>query len=239
MTKQKKVLAAVIGILIMAVVIGAPGFIYAASEQETQAPEGQHAEQAVDKTVEQTGHDTPAAHGETSHGETGHGEGHGFNWGQFIGKTINSIILFGGLILLLRKPIIKLLTQKTLDVKTDIQHREDELEKTSRQLENLQKRLEKIEDEISHIKLSAEESGNQEKKRIEELGAKEAQRILELTEAEIDVKIENSIRNLKTKIADLTIEHFKKDIRQQLDKDAHERIIDKNIQRCGEISERK
>lgn len=169
--------------------------------------------------------------------EDEHGEHH-FDWWGFIGKTINALILFGGIILLLRKPLIKLLAQKSTDIKTDIQQRENEVERTTTELEKIHKRLEKIEEEVAGMKQSAEKSGNEEKKRIEELGAKEAQRILEVTEAEINTKVENSIRNLKAKIADLTIEHFKTDIQKQLDKKAHEKIIEKNIQKCGEIIER-
>ncbi|MGD2089866.1 MAG: hypothetical protein PVH61_27065 [Candidatus Aminicenantes bacterium] len=166
-----------------------------------------------------------------------HGEHH-FDWWGFIGKTINALILFGGIILLLRKPLIKLLAQKSTDIKTDIQQRENEVERTTKALEKIHKRLEKIEEEVAGMKQTAEESGTEEKKRIEELGAKEAQRILEVTEAEINTKVENSIRNLKARIADLTIEHFKTDIQKQLDNKAHKKIIEKNIQRCGEIIER-
>jgi F-type H+-transporting ATPase subunit b len=182
---------------------------------------------------------TPASgFGEGEPGSGGEPGTHHFDWWGFIGKTINSLILFGGLILLLRKPLIKLLTQKSLDIKTDIQQRENEVERTANELQKIHERLEKIEAEVAGMKQIAQKNGNEEKKRIEELGAKEAQRILDLTDAEIDLKVENSIRNLKAKIADLTIEHFKKDIQKQLDKKAHEKIIEKNIQKCGEIIER-
>jgi len=182
---------------------------------------------------------TPAfGFAEGEHESGGEPGAHHFDWWGFIGKTINSLILFGGLILLLRKPLIKLLTQKSLDIQTDIQQRENEVERTTNELQKIHERLEKIELEVAGMKQNAQKSGNEEKKRIEELGAKEAQRILDLTNAEIDLKVENSIRNLKAKIADLTIEHFKKDIQKQLDKKAHEKIIEKNIQKCGEIIER-
>jgi F0F1-type ATP synthase membrane subunit b/b' len=182
---------------------------------------------------------TPAfGFAEGEHENEGAHEEHHFDWYGFIGKTINALILFGGIILLLRKPLIKILAQKSTDIKTDIELRENEVEKTTNELEKIHKRLEKIEEEVAGMKQTAEESGDQEKKQIEELGAKEAQRILEVTEAEINTKVENSIRNLKAKIADLTIEHFKTDIQKQLDKKAHEKIIEKNIQKCGEIIER-
>jgi F0F1-type ATP synthase membrane subunit b/b' len=204
MTRQIKVLTAVIGVIVLALILTKPAFGFAQGE-----------------------HESGSEHGE-----------HHFDWWGFIGKTINSIILFGGIILLLRKPLVKLLSQKSVEIKTDFQERENELEKTTNQLKQLQQRLGKIEEEVASIKKKARESGNREKKNLQELGEKEAQRILEVTEAEINTKVENSIRNLKARIADLTIEHFKTDIQKQLDKKAHEKIIEKNIQRCGEIIER-
>ena len=158
---------------------------------------------------------------EGEHESEGKHKDHHFDWLGFTGMGINALILFGGIILLIRKPLIKLLAQKSVDIKTEIQQREIEVERTNNELEKIHKRLEKIEEEVAGMKQTAKENGNQEKKRIEELGTKEAQRILELTETEINTKVENSIRNLKAKIADLTIEHFKTDIHKQLDKKAH------------------
>jgi F-type H+-transporting ATPase subunit b len=166
-------------------------------------------------------------------------EEHHFDWMGFIGKVVNSVILFGGLFLLLRKPIGKVLKQKSGEIKADIGHREEQLNMASDQLDDIKNRLSKIEEEIIDMKSAAEKNGNEEQKRLEELGAKEAQRILDITDAEIATKIENSIRNLKARIADLTIEHFKNDIRIRLDEQAHEKIIEKNIEICGDIIERK
>ena len=173
------------------------------------------------------------------HGEqAGHGEHH-FDWMQFLGKTFNSVVLFGGLFLLLRKPLVNLLAQKSLDIKNDIVQREELVKTTSTQLDDIKKRLEVIEEEVKGMKANAEKSGNDEKKRIEELGKKEEERILAMTEQEIDNKVESSIRNLKERIADMTIEHFKKDIKTQLDKKTHEKLIEKNIKIIsGETIER-
>ena len=68
---------------------------------------------------------------------------------------------------------------------------------------------------------------------------KSEKKIKLLTEKEIDVKIESSIRRLKSKIADLTVEHFKKDITLELNDKLHDKIIEKNIEISGEIIERK
>jgi F-type H+-transporting ATPase subunit b len=167
-----------------------------------------------------------------------HNGDHGFSWWAFVGRMLNSTILFGGLIYFLRKPLRKVLTQKILDIKTDIDQREVQLKSTTSQFEEIKKRLEKIEKEVEGIRNSAIAQGNEEKLRIKKLGQEEALRIQEITNEEIDIKVESSIRNLKQRIADLTIEHFKKDIDSYLDKTKHEKIIEKNIKVSGDIIDR-
>ena len=96
-------------------------------------------------------------------GEDGE-QNHHFNWWGFLGKLFNATVLFGGLIFLLRKPLIKLLAQKSLDVKNDILQREELLKTTTGHLENIKKRLEKIEEEVENMKNNAEKSGEDETK---------------------------------------------------------------------------
>jgi len=122
-----------------------------------------------------------------------------------------------------------LLAQKSMDIKTDITQREERLKITDTQLKGILERLAKIEEEVQAVRDSAEKSGNLEKKHIEEAGENEARRILALTEEEIGNKMETAVRNLKERIADLTITHFKKDIAAHLDSPMHERLIEKNI----------
>jgi len=165
-----------------------------------------------------------------------HGD-HPFDWSGFWGWVINSTILFGGLIFLLRKPLVKLLSQKSLDIKNDILNREKELAVTSKEFKKIKNRLDGIEKEVQEMKQIAEKSGNEEKTRIEELGKKESEKILSLTETEINTRVESSINKLKAKIAELTIDHFKKDVGSLLDENTHRRIIDKNIEISGDIVE--
>ncbi|MCU0285042.1 MAG: ATP synthase F0 subunit B [Acidobacteria bacterium] len=166
---------------------------------------------------------TPGSHQQTAE------EHHGFNWKGFFGKIFDSTLLFGGIIYLLRKPLINLLVQKSEEIKSDIIDREQLLDSKSIQLTKIRERLEKIEEEIQAIKFNAEKNGLEEKKNIEELGKNEAQRILALTEEEITNRMEIAVRNLKEKMADLTIENFKKDIAANMTPAMHERLIEKNI----------
>lgn len=166
----------------------------------------------------------------------GHDE-HGFNWVAFFGKVINSTLLFGGLYLLLRKPVSKMLGDKTAEISDDIRKREDHLEQSTSQYEDLLTRLEEIEGELDHMKEEAKESGKVEVKRLEEIGQAEAEKILQITREEIQTKTETAIRDLKARIAQMAIDGFKKDITSKLDKDMHQKIIERNIEISGDIIE--
>lgn len=166
------------------------------------------------------------------------GPGHHFDWKAFLGKLLNSTLLFGSLIFFLRKPLINLLSQKSLDLKKDIIAREQNLEKTTEQLDELLKRLDAIEGEITSMKKQAEKSGSEEMKMIEELGEKESQRILQFAEAEVSTRVEASVKRLKSRIAELAINNFKIDIKAKLNDEIHNNIIKKNIEISGDIIER-
>jgi F0F1-type ATP synthase membrane subunit b/b' len=162
---------------------------------------------------------------------------HHFNWKAFLGRIFDSTILFGLLIILLRKPLIKMLTQKSLDIKNDMNIREEKLKKTKGELDVLNDRLGKIEDEITDMKKAAEQQGSEQMKKLEGFGKKEADRLVALTEEEINNRIEMAVLRVKEHIADLTIEHFKKDIEKTLTPELHKKIIDRNIDMSGEIDE--
>ena len=125
----------------------------------------------------------------------GHAD-HPFNWSSFFGWVVNSTLLFGGLIILLRKPLIKFLSQKGIDVKADIIGREKELDTVAGQYEEIRRRLNKLEEEVNRIRDYARAEGEEEKGRIKKLGEEESQRILALTEAEINNRVESHQKTL-------------------------------------------
>lgn len=163
------------------------------------------------------------------------GDTHHFHWGHFIGSVLNSTLLFGGLILFLRKPLIKLLTQRTLDIKNDMAERDRTLKTTSQEFEKISRRLDEIEREVQEMKQGARQKGEEQQKKLKTLGEQESRRILDLTRTEIENRVESSLTRLKSKIAQLTIDHFQKDIESRLDDDAHRKIIDRNIDIAGDV----
>jgi F0F1-type ATP synthase membrane subunit b/b' len=167
------------------------------------------------------------------------GEAAHVNWFNLLGKVFNSTVLFGGLILLLRKPLIQMLSQKSSAIQDDIVAREKKLAATSEQLAEIRLRLEKVAAEVTGLKNGAEAVGNEELARLKEAGRLEAERIIALSEEEIRQRVEAAVRTVKGRIADLAIERFKSDFTRNLDDDTQKKIIERNIDSCGDLDEGK
>lgn len=170
------------------------------------------------------------------------GEGEGayhFDWTAFLGKVFNSVVLFGGLIVVLRKPLIEFLSRTGMNIANDIRERGKRIEENSLNLAGVDQRLSRIEDEIERMKKTAQEGGRAEMAKLEETGRRETDRILSLAATEINLRIESALKQLREKIADQTIEHFKNDIQRNLDPDIQKKIIDRNIDQIGELDEGK
>ena len=169
-----------------------------------------------------------------SSGEAGH-----IDWFSLLAKVFNSTVLFGGLILLLRKPLIQMLSQKSLSVRNDIEEREKTLAATETRLQDVRRRLAEVAAEVDGIKSGAETAGKAELARLEEAGRLEAERIVALSDAEIRQRVDAAVRAVKGRIADLAIERFQEDFKKGLDASTQQKIIERNIDACGGLDEGK
>ena len=161
------------------------------------------------------------------------------DWFNLLGKVFNSTVLFGGLILLLRKPLIQMLSKKSSAIQNDIVEREKNLADTSARLVEIQQRLDKVAAEVDGMKSVAEAVGQDELSRLQEAGRLEAERIIALSEEEIRQRVEAAVRAVKGRIADLAIERFKNDFTLNLNADIQQKIIERNIDACGDLDEGK
>jgi F0F1-type ATP synthase membrane subunit b/b' len=161
------------------------------------------------------------------------------DWFSILGKVFNSTVLFGGLILLLRKQLIKMLSEKSSAIKNDIRDREKNLSDTAVRLLDIQQRLAKVASEVEGMKSGAETAGQEELVRLQEAGRLEAERIIALSEEEIRQRVDAAVRTVKGRIADLAIERFKNDFARSLNDVTQQRIIERNIDSCGDLDEGK
>jgi F-type H+-transporting ATPase subunit b len=158
------------------------------------------------------------------------------DWFGVLGKVFNSAVLFGGLFLLLRKPLIRMLSQRSSEIRNDIVEREKNLQATGARLDEIGARLARVAAEVEGIKGAAAAAGREELSRLEEAGRREAERIIALGEEEIRQRVDAAVRALKGRIADLAIERFRSDFEKKLDAGTHQKIIERNIDDCGDLS---
>ncbi len=164
------------------------------------------------------------------------GASHHVDWFSVLGKVVNSILLFGGLILMLRKPLIQMLSQKGVAIRSDFEAREKTLAETESRLQEIDQRLAKVAAEVEAIQSSAEAAGRAELARLEEAGRLEAERIVTLSEEEIRQRVDAAVREVRGRIADLAIERFRSDFAKGLDEVGQQKIIERNIDACGNLS---
>jgi F0F1-type ATP synthase membrane subunit b/b' len=170
---------------------------------------------------------------------TGGGTAHAIDWFGVLARVFNSTVLFGGLILLLRKPLIQMLSQKRAAIQADIVEREKELAAAEQRLRDIGERLSRVADEVERIQGGAETAGKLELSRLEEAGRLEAERIIAMSDAEIRQRVDAAVRAVKGRIADLAIERFEEDFKKGLDASTQQKIIERNIDACGGLDEGK
>ncbi len=164
---------------------------------------------------------------------------HAIDWFGVLAKVFNSTVLFGGLILLLRKPLIQMLSQKSAAIQADIVEREKELAAAEQRLRDIGERLSRVAAEVELIQGGAEAAGRDELARLQAAGLQEAERIIALSEEEIRQRIDAAVRAVKGRIADLAIERFRGDFEKSLDAATQQRIVERNIDSCGGLDEGK
>jgi F0F1-type ATP synthase membrane subunit b/b' len=169
----------------------------------------------------------------------GEGAAHAIDWVGVLAKVFNSAVLFGGLILLLRKPLIQMLSQKSAAIEADIVERDKELAAAEQRLGDVGERLSRVAAEVERIHSGAEAAGRDELARLQEAGRQEAERLIALSEEEIRQRVDAAVRAVKGRIADLAIERFRSDFEKSLDAATQQKIIERNIDSCGGLDEGK
>jgi F0F1-type ATP synthase membrane subunit b/b' len=162
---------------------------------------------------------------------------HAIDWFSVLSKVLNSTLLFGGLILALRKPLIRMLAQKGEGIRRDFAEREHALAASEARLQEIGRRLEQVAAEVGEIKGSAQAAGQEELARLEAAGRQEAERIIALGEEEIRQRVDAAVRAVKGRIADLAIERFRSDFGKNLDAATQQKIIERNIDACGDLGD--
>lgn len=163
-------------------------------------------------------------------------QGH-FDLATFLGQVLNFAVLFGGLALLLRKPLNDYLKGKAEEVAANLRQAEALVEESLQKLEQARARLENLEAEIGALREEAEKEAGREGQLISQEAEKEAQRLRKLAQEEIDALIRSSLRELKAYAIDLSVALAEKRIRERLTPELHRKLIQQSIDRLRALDE--
>ena len=178
-------------------------------------------------TVRET--NPPASH-------EGEHEAHGGGSG-FFAKVLNFIVLFGGLFILLRKPIGKMLGQRAEDIRISMTEAEESHKSAQEKLEQGQRRLDEIAGEVLRIKEEAEEAGRRENEEILEAARQEVERLKKLAAQEISLLSQRGMKELKSFTAETATEFARDSIKKRIKPGDQAYLIDKAIERLDTLIE--
>lgn len=156
---------------------------------------------------------------------------------DFLGKTINFIVLFGGLAYLLRKPIGSFLEKRSQDIQRTLKETEASRKEAEQKLQEAKVHLAGLEEEIEKMRKEADVEGHRERERTLQLAQKEAEKIRYFTGQEIEMLTRAGIQELKEFTAELAASLAEERIRKKMTLEDHTQLIDKSIERLSELYE--
>ncbi len=157
---------------------------------------------------------------------------------EFIGKSINFIILFGGLAYLLWKPIRNFLEKRSQDIERSIKEAEASKRETGQRLQETESRLAGLGEEIDRIRDDAELEGKRIEERIAQLAEQEAERIRYFARQEIDMLFKAELRELRAHAAELAIKMAEERIREKMTSRGQSFLINQSIERLEKLYEK-
>ncbi len=157
---------------------------------------------------------------------------------DFLAKSLNFAILFGGLGLLAAKPLRAYLEARAAQLQKTMAEAEESKRQAEEKLQAVEKRLQSLEEEIRNIQAAGEQAGRNERERILEQARREADKLRSFARQEIEMHVEAAKRERRTQAADLAIGMAEDRIGERLTPDMHSRLIDDSIARLGKLHEK-
>ncbi len=149
----------------------------------------------------------------------------GVNWQLLIAFIINFFILFGLLMAVGYKPILKLLDERQAKIKESLEMAEKIKDQTSRSEEQIKAAVEAARKEGQVIIGQASQIAEKIKEEAKEGARKEADAIISKARDEIKLERDKSIAELRSEFSNLTVLAAEKVIKESLDASKHRKLI--------------
>ena len=156
----------------------------------------------------------------------------------YVGKVVNFLVLFGGLIFLLRKPLREFLEKKAEGIRTAMKEAEEERKETADRLSQTLTRLQELGKEMEEIRRQAEEDGRKRKESIINAAHEEAERIKHFACQEIDLYSKTKIRELRAMTAEWATSLAKARLEEKMTPERQNSLIDSSIDKLEDLYEK-
>jgi len=143
---------------------------------------------------------------------------------------INFFILLGLLTLVLYKPVIRMLDQRSAKIKESLEQAERMKQESVRAEETVKAEIEAGRREGQALMNQAAQTAEKLKEEARTEARQKAEALIAKARIEIDREREESVNQLRQEFADLAILAAEKVIGQSLDKKAHQQLIDKVLE---------
>lgn len=157
---------------------------------------------------------------------------------DFLGKVINFVLLLGGLVYLLRKPLGNFLERRTRSLSQDLREAVDSRAEAERKQKEIANRLDEIGRDVEHIRQEAETEGRMIQERILQEANAEVERLKHLSHQEIEMLTQAGIHEIKRYAAELATILARQRIQRKMDKEDQSVLIDQSIERLGKLYEK-
>jgi F-type H+-transporting ATPase subunit b len=164
------------------------------------------------------------AHGEAT-GEAEHSES---PWAA-IARLFNFALLAGGLVYLLRSPLIGYLTQRGIQVRAELTKAAALRKEASAQLARVEAKMQAMPGEIEALKRRGVEEIAAEEARIGALAESERRRLLAQAKREIESQLRLAQRELKKRAGELAVEVATARVKRTITDRDHARLVDQYV----------
>jgi F-type H+-transporting ATPase subunit b len=150
----------------------------------------------------------------------------GINLAGLLAQIINFTVLVTLLYLLLYKPVVRMLDQRSQRIKESLAQADRLKEDTARAEEEVKKQIEAARQEGRALVAQAQQVADRLREEAREQAKVESDAIVARAKAEVQRERDEAVEVLRRQFADLTMVAAERVVKASLDKDRHRRLID-------------
>jgi F-type H+-transporting ATPase subunit b len=135
------------------------------------------------------------------------------------------VILAGGLVYLLRKPLAEFFAGRSASIRKSLEEGRQTLEASEAQLRAVEEKLQRLEEEMAAFRTAAWREMEVERERLRQATAEETQKMLESVRAQMETATQQARVELKLYAAGQAVELAEKMIGERLDEASQQRLV--------------